>query len=78
MRLRDVIWPLVIFAVAMFAIGKIATWGLAKWDWAFFIPVMILIFAIAFIIEHFDRKRRRLNELRRAVHPERNLPDLPE
>jgi hypothetical protein len=78
MRVSDVIVPLVLFAAGMFAVGKVVSWGLAKWDWAFLIPWVLSAIAIACVIEHFDRKRRHLNELRRAVHPERNLPDLPE
>jgi hypothetical protein len=78
MRLSDVIWPLVIFAAAMFAVGKIVSWGLAQWDWAFLLPWLLAFLAIGLVIDHFDRKRRRLNALRRSVHPERNLPDLPE
>jgi fatty acid desaturase len=78
MRLRDVIWPLVIFAILMVAAAKLLTWGLDRWDWSFWWLWMIAFLAIGFVIEYFDRKRRRLNALRRAVHPERNLPDLPE
>jgi hypothetical protein len=32
MRLRDVIWPLVIFAAGMFAWWRLGEWAIAKWD----------------------------------------------
>jgi hypothetical protein len=75
-RALNVMVPLALFAGAMFLLGKFLTWGLAKWDWAFLLAWFVVFGIGGVLFEVRDRKRRRLNELRHVVHPERDLPDL--
>ena len=76
MSLSDVIWPLIIFVVLMLIGAKVLSWGLEHWSWKFLAIWMVVFGIIGFAIELHDRKRRRFNELRRSIHPERDLPDL--
>jgi hypothetical protein len=77
MRLSDTLGPLLLFAVAILVIGEVVTFGLERWDWGFLIPWFVVFFAIAWFIDIYDRKRRRLSE-RQTQLQERSPSDRTE